>query len=589
MTIPERLQAVRKQMSQNQIDAFIVYSSDPHASEYLPSFWKERTWVSGFTGSAGFAVITADKAGVWTDGRYFVQAADELHNTGFTLFKEGVEGTPHYIDWLLSELKPQAKVAVNALCTSHSSWEALTKRLKIKNISVVDNPILKSVWSNRPADFGNPIFIQKLEYAGKSVTEKISEIRAEIKRQNATIHIVSSLDDVAWITNLRGSDVNFNPVFLSYLIITETQVKLFTDVSKCSLQVKNHLQENQISLFAYDDFFAELLNIHNEKVLISSNANQSIFQHLERKNEFIQAEPPSQLMKAQKNSTELEGFRIAMKKDAVALVNFLYWFENQVGKQEIDEYSLGRTLEKFRAEQPDFVGNSFNEIIGYQGNGAVIHYSAKKETAKSISAKDTILIDSGGQYHQGTTDITRVLVLGDYPNEFREDYTLVLKGMIGLSRAKFIKGTRGVQLDALARMPLWQQNRDYAHGTGHGVGSFLNVHEGPQNIRKDLRDIPLMLGMVCSNEPGLYRENKYGIRIENLIAVQKEEVSEFGEFYSFETLTLCPIDTRPILVELLTNEERQWLNDYHQRVKEVVSPLLEEPQRKWLENACKSI
>lgn len=589
MTTQDKLQQLRVLMKQSDIGAFVVYSADPHASEYLPTYWQERVWVSGFTGSAGFAVITKDKAGVWTDSRYFVQATEELQGSGFDLFKEGVEGTPNYIDWILTQVQEGQKVAVNALCTSHASWESLRYRLEEKNITLINAPLLKDLWSDRPADKGYPIFIHPVAYAGQSAKEKIQQIRAELTPKGITAHIVTTLDDVAWITNLRGSDVAYNPVFVSYLLITPTEVKLFADVHKCDTSVQQYLKEEGIELVAYNSFFEVLKTLKGAKIALSSNANQSIYEAIKEKNTIVIAEPPSQLLKAMKNTTELEGFRTAMRKDGVAMVNFLYWLDTSVGKEPMTEYSIGRVLEQFRASQENFVGNSFGEIVGYQGNGAIVHYSAKEQTAKKVTNEGTILIDSGGQYREGTTDITRVVPLGTYSEEFKKDYTLVLKGMINLSCVNFVKGTRGVQLDAFARMPLWLEARDYGHGTGHGVGSFLNVHEGPQNIRKDLRDIPLLIGMVCSNEPGLYRENQYGIRIENLIAVQPQSESEFGTFYSFETLTLCPIDTRPVLVELLTPKEREWLNAYHARVEQTLLPLLEQPQQQWLKEACKAI
>lgn len=589
MTTPEKLTLLRKEMQQAGISAFIVYSADPHASEYLPKFWQERTWVSGFTGSAGFAVITTDKAGVWTDSRYFVQATTELKDSGFTLFKEGIEGTPNYIDWLLQELPQGAKVAVNAHCTTHGSWESLSQKLHTKEITLVDAPLLKDLWKNRPEDPQHPIFIHPVAYAGKSVGEKVEAIRKAMHQQGTDLHIVTSLDDVAWITNLRGSDVAYNPVFLGYLLISASDVCLFVSPEKCNEEVKTYLTAEKITLLPYDSFFTELKKVEKKRILVSNNANQSIFEALQAKNRFIIAEPPSQLLKAMKNETELAGFRKVMKRDAVAMVNFLYWISENIGKEAMDEYSIGRTLENFRASQENFVGNSFGEIVGYLGNGAIVHYSAKKESAAAVTNSGTLLVDSGGQYKEGTTDITRVVPLGSYSDAFKKDYTLVLKGMIDLSMVTFPKGTRGVQLDAFARMPLWREYRDYGHGTGHGVGSFLCVHEGPQNIRKDLRDIPLLEGMVCSNEPGLYRENQYGIRIENLIAVRKAQETEFGSFYSFETLTLCPIDTRPIVVELLTEEEKAWLNAYHTRVYEEISPLLEKNQQEWLKNACKAI
>ncbi|MDO4880595.1 MAG: aminopeptidase P family protein [Capnocytophaga sp.] len=590
METREKVSLLREQMKANNLSAFIVYSADPHMSEYLPEYWLERAWISGFTGSAGFAVFTLDKAGVWTDSRYFVQAAAELNGTGIDLFKEGVEGTPNYIDWLLSELPEGTKVGVNGLCTAHSNWELLSKKLQSKKITLEDLPLLEKVWKERPKDAENPIFVHPLEYAGQSVEDKLAKIRSEMAKKYAVdSHIVTSLDDVAWITNLRGSDVAYNPVFLGYLHITNTSARLFTNLKKCDEVVKKHLQQSGIELVAYEDFFTELSKLKGQKILISANANETIFQTLQGNNECIEAEPISQLLKAVKNKTELEGFRSAMVKDGVAMVNFLYWLENQVGKEEMDEYSIGRTLESFRAEQTNFVGNSFGEIVGYQGNGAIVHYSAKKESAKKVTNEGTILIDSGGQYREGTTDLTRVVVLGNYSEDFKKDYTLVLKGMIDLAIVKFVKGTRGVQLDAFARMPLWLEHKDYGHGTGHGVGSFLNVHEGPQNIRKDLKDIPLLEGMVCSDEPGLYIENKYGIRIENLVAVQKDGVSDFGEFFSFEVLTLCPIETSCIEVSLLTEKERNWLNSYHKQVEKALLPFLQAPQQQWLKEKCRAI
>ena len=462
MKTREKVSLLREQMKANDLGAFIVYSADPHMSEYLPEFWLERAWISGFTGSAGFAVFTLDKAGVWTDSRYFVQAATELNETGIDLFKDGVEGTPNYIDWLLSELPEGTKVGVNGLCTAHSNWELLSKRLQSKKITSVDIPLLEKIWNNRPKDAENPIFIHPLEFAGQSVEDKLAKIRSEMaKKYAADSHIVTSLDDVAWITNLRGSDVAYNPVFLGYLYITKDVAKLFVSEKKCDTSVKKHLQQAGIELYPYEDFFLELSKLKDQKILISSNANESIYHILKDKNTFIEAEPPSQLLKAVKNKTELEGFRTAMVKDGVAMVNFLYWLENQVGKEEMDEYSIGRKLENFRAEQYNFVGNSFGEIVGYQGNGAIVHYSAKKDSAKKVTNKGTLLIDSGGQYREGTTDITRVAVLGEYNQDFKKDYTLVLKGMINLAMAKFIKGTRGVQLDAFARMPLWLEHKDY--------------------------------------------------------------------------------------------------------------------------------
>ncbi|MCW0478088.1 aminopeptidase P family protein [Riemerella anatipestifer] len=588
MTVTEKLGALRSKMEEYNIDAFVVYSADPHMSEYLPEEWQERVWLTGFTGSAGFVVVTKSKAALWTDGRYFVQAPQELAGSGIELMKEGVEGTPNYIDWIASQIPQNGKVAVNALATAHANWVDLENKLEQQHISLVNQPLLEEIWTDRGVPSKNEVFVHPLKWAGQSVQDKVAAIRQKMKEKEASVHIMSSLDDVAWTLNLRGSDVDCNPVFLSYLVIGEAEAVLFVDLEKLNDEAKEQMEVSGVKLMPYESFFDYLSQLKNEKILVSPNANQAIYNALEG-NSFVVAHVPANLMKAVKNSTELEGFRTVMVRDGVAMVKFLYWLKHNVGKEPMTEYSIGKKLRAFRAEGENFVGESFGSIIGYKGNGAIVHYSAKAEGSKEVTNEGSILIDSGGQYLEGTTDITRTLALGAVYQSFIDDCTLALKGMIDLSIAKFPKGTRGFHLDTIARLPLWQKGKDYAHGTGHGVGSFMNVHEGPQNIRKDMNPQELLPGMVCSNEPGFYVENEYGIRHENLVAVKELETTPYGVFYGFETLTLCPFFREVINVELLTEEEKNWLNTYHKTCEEKLGSYLEGAVKDWFLDLVKPL
>jgi len=589
MTTKDKINLLRESMQFNGIDAFIVYSADPHMSEYLPKEWQERSWLSGFTGSAGFVVVTKNKAGLWTDGRYFTQAAIELKDSGIDLFKEGLEQTPDYTDWIVSEIPSGGKVAVNALTTSHNNWCILKEKFKTKNISLIDSPLLKDIWINRGIPSKKPIFVHPLERAGKSVSEKISEIRQEMEKQDSDVHIISSLDDVAWTLNLRGSDVECNPVFIAYIILSKNETLLFTDIEKLTFDTEKQMYDTGVKVLPYETFFEHIRQISNKKVLISPNSNHFIFKNLKEKNSIIKSTVPGNLMKAKKNEIELNGFRNVMIRDGVAMVKFLYWLTHRVGKEYMNEFSIGEKLREYRQEEENFVGESFKSIIGYKGNGAIIHYSAKEGNCSDVTADGSILIDSGGQYLEGTTDITRTLALGNVSEEFKHDSTIVLQGMIRLSMIKFPKGTKGVHLDAIARLALWNEGKDYNHGTGHGVGSFMNVHEGPQNIRKDLNPQELLPGMVISNEPGYYVESKYGIRHENLITVKEYKKTEWNTFYEFETLTLCPFFKNIIKKEILSYNEINWVNDYHETCKKKLLPYLEEEVKDWFLNLVKPI
>lgn len=581
MIAKEKVALLRTAMLKNNIEVFIVYSSDPHASEYMPLEWQERAWLSGFTGSAGFVVITKDKGGLWTDGRYFTQADIELKDSGIDLFKDGVEGTPNYIDWIISQTSDGAKIAVNALATTHANWKDVQFKLESHGRELVNLPLLNEVWTNRPLPGKNPVFVHPEKWAGRSVTAKLSDIRSEMKSLGTTTHIVSALDDIAWMLNLRGSDVACNPVFLGYLVIHQNDAILFVDLEKLSEEAKRVMTEASVQTQAYHDFFSYLATIKNDRILIASNCNQSVFEALQANNKIVVAEAPAHLMKAQKNKAELAGFHTVMVRDGVAMVKFLHWLTHQAGKESMTEHSISEKLLGFRKAGTNFVGVSFTSIVGYKGNGAIIHYAPPEEGSAAVTNDGSILVDSGGQYLEGTTDITRTLALGEVTDDFKRDATLVLKGHIRLAMVKFPKGTKGVQLDAFARLALWEEGKDYNHGTGHGVGSFMNVHEGPQNIRKDMNPQELLPGMVVSNEPGYYLVGKYGIRHENLVVVKEWKKTEWNTFYEFETITYCPFFKDIIVREMLSEDEIQWLNNYHKICAEKLGPLLEAEVKEW--------
>lgn len=581
MTSRDKVAALRAAMQKHAVDAFIIYSADPHMGEYLPQEWQERQWLSGFTGSAGFVVVTQDKAGLWTDGRYFTQAPQELEGSGIDLFKMGIDGTPDYADWLVSETNEKATIAVNTLVTAHANWTVLENKLAKHNRNLKHVPLLDEVWTQRPAPSQNDVYVQPLERAGQSVVDKLTAIRQKMKAEGATAHVLSSLDDVAWTLNLRGSDVQCNPVFLGYVLLTQDACVLFVDENKLTDEARENMSEAKVAIKPYSAFFVHLKTLKNEVIWLAPNANQAIYEAVTKSNQIIEKPVPGQLMKAIKNEAELKGFETVMVRDGVAMVKFLHWLTHTVGKEELNEYGIGQKLYKFRAAGKNFVGSSFDSIVGFKGNGAIIHYSAKAENCAKVTADGSILVDSGGQYLEGTTDITRTFPLGEVSEEFKKDATTVLQGLIQLSLAKFPKGTKGVQLDVLARLPLWKEGKDFNHGTGHGVGSFMNVHEGPQSIRKEINTIDLQAGMVLSNEPGYYVENKYGIRHENLFVVKENQTTAWNTFYEFETLTLCPFFKSIIRKEQLAEEEISWLNAYHQQVKEKLAPHLEGDLKDW--------
>ena len=591
--IPERLAALRHFMEAKKLDAFIIPTTDAHLSEYPPKHWESRKWISGFTGSAGTAVVTKEKAGVWTDSRYFLQAADELKDTGFELFKMGQPGTPDMTDWIIEQTGQSATVGIDGMVYAASDAIALKNRLNAKGISLDSSfDPFTEIRADRPEIPKNRIFILPDDITGESVTSKIGRINARLKKLDADGLIIATLDTIAWTFNLRGNDVEYNPVAVAYAYVSENETVLFIDQVKLTGEVAGFYKERGIKIDDYHKIFEYVSRLpENSSVCVTGNKiNYNLLLTIPASCKIVDVPSPVDLMKSVKNETELKGFRNAMVKDGVALVKFYMWLEKAVPTGEVAETDIEKKLREYRSRQDLFVGESFGTIAGYGTNGAIIHYHASPETCLKLQPEGLLLIDSGAQYKDGTTDITRTVALGEVSKQMKEDYTNVLKGHIALATAIFPEGTRGSQLDILARKTLWNNGLTYWHGTGHGIGHFLNVHEGPQNIRLEENPTPLQPGMVTSNEPGVYRANQYGIRIENMIVTREyNKTEEFGTFYNFETITLCPIDTRPIAVELLTAEEIKWINNYHKMVYDKLNNHLDKDEKIWLKDKTKPI
>ena len=592
-TISERLIAIRNFMQAAKLDAFIIPSTDAHLSEYPPKRWESRKWISGFTGSAGTAVVTREKAGVWTDSRYFLQATAELEGTGFDLFKMGQPGTPEMNAWIIEQVGRGGTVGIDGLVYAASDAKALKAALDSREIRLETtlDPFAE-VWKDRPEIPKNKVFLLPEEITGESAKSKIERIRVELGRLGADGLIAVTLDAVAWIFNMRGSDVDFNPVAVAYGYVSKKESVLFADEEKLDDLTKNTLLKQGVKIDDYDRIFSYVASLpENSAVCLTGNKiNYKLYQTLPATCRVIDVPSPVDMMKAVKNETELSGFRHAMVKDGVALVKFFMWLEEAVSEGNVTEITVDEKLREFRSQQDLFVGESFSTIAGYAGNGAVIHYRAQPGTCLNVESKGLLLIDSGGQYMDGTTDITRTVAVGKLTKQMREDYTNVLKGHIGIATAVYPEGTRGSQLDVLARKALWDNCQAYWHGTGHGIGHFLNVHEGPQNIRLEENPTVFRVGMVTSNEPGIYRANEYGIRIENLVVTQEyKQTDDFGTFYNFETITLCPIDTKPIVKKLLTKKEIKWLNTYHEMVYNKLKKHLNKTEKEWLKEKTRPI
>jgi peptidase, M24 family len=591
--IAQRLSNLREIMQREHLDAFIFPSTDPHNSEYVPDRWKGREWISGFNGSAGTAVVTMHAAALWTDSRYFIAAEQQLAGTEFVLMRERVAGTPTIAEWLgkvLSDING-ATVGVDGMVNTAADVEALIAGLRQQGgITVRTNfDPLAVIWTNQPPIPTTPIEVHSLEYAGESTTSKLSRIRMALRSLHADGMLVSALDDIAWTLNLRGSDVHCNPVFVSYLLIDTKTTTLFINDEKLTPDVKAYLTAQGVQTAPYNHIKDALRNYNEYNILLDPNViSYTLFKQV-RTQEIVRASSPIPAMKAIKNEIEVEGFRRAMIRDGVALVKFLRWLQTAVVKGQETEISVAEKLTALRAEQSLFRGISFDTIAGYEAHGAIVHYEATPETDVPLKPRGFLLLDSGAQYQDGTTDITRTIALGELTEEQREVYTLVLKGHIQLELAKFPSGASGTQIDALAREAMWRKGFNFLHGTGHGVGSFLNVHEGPHQIRMEYRPAPLLPFMTVTDEPGLYFEGKFGVRIENILLIKPYVTTPFGEFLQMEPLTLCPIDTAPIVREMLLNEEVEWLNGYHQYVFDKLSPYLQGADLDWLRAATQNI
>lgn len=590
--INQRLESLREVMRREHLSAFIFPSTDAHQSEYVADHWQGRTWISGFNGSAGTAVVTMKSAALWTDSRYFLAAEEQLKGTEFQLMKLKIEGTPTISEWLAQELQGEnAEVGLDGMVNSyHETMGLIADLRKSGGITVRTNfDPLGLIWTDRPAIPANLVEIQPMEFAGESVASKISRIRTALRQRHADGMLISALDDIAWTLNLRGTDVHCVPVFVSYLLISSQQVSLYVDSAKINDEVKAYLTENGISLYPYNKVAEGLKQYSEYNILLDGDETSYFLWKTVKCQEIIAGNSPVPAMKAQKNDREIAGFRQAMLRDGVAMVKFLRWLKPAVEAGGQTEISIDRKLTSLRAEQHLFRDISFDTIAGYQAHGAIVHYEATPETDVALKPEGLILIDSGAQYQDGTTDITRTISLGPVTEEMKHVYTLVLKGHIQLELAKFPDGASGTQLDALARECMWREGYNYLHGTGHGVGSYLSVHEGPHQIRMEWKPTPLRAGMTVTDEPGLYLSGKFGVRIENTLLIKDYQTTEFGKFLQMESLTLCPIDLTPVDFSMLQPEEIEWLDTYHRDVFEKLSPYLEGEDLEWLREATRPV
>lgn len=591
--INQRLESLREVMKREHLAAFIFPSTDAHQSEYVADHWMGRAWISGFDGSAGTAVVTMHSAALWTDSRYFLAAEEQLKGTEFQLMKLKIPGTLSIAEWLGKELQDvdSPEVGLDGWVNSYSSTSGLIADLrKAGGITVRTNfDPLEEIWKDRPSIPLKPVEIQPMEFAGEDVSSKIKRIRQALRAQHADGMLVSALDDIAWTLNLRGTDVHCVPVFVSYLLIASDKVSLFVDEAKVSSEIRAYLESNSVSIYKYNKVEEGLKAYSEYNILLDGNETSYYLWKAVRCQEIVQASSPIPAMKAVKNEAEIAGYRSAMLKDGVAMVKFLKWLLPAVEAGGETEISIDKKLTALRAEQKLFRDISFDTIAGYQAHGAIVHYEATPETDIPLKPEGLLLLDSGAQYQDGTTDVTRTIALGPITEEMKHIYTLVLKAHIQLELAKFPDGASGTQLDALGRECMWREGFNFLHGTGHGVGSYLSVHEGPHQIRMEYMPTPLRAGMTLTDEPGLYLAGKFGVRIENTVLLSDYMKTEFGKFLQIEPLTLCPIDTAPIDLTMLMPEELAWLNEYHAKVYAELAPYLDEEEKKWLENATKTI
>lgn len=592
-TIAARLAALREEMRREHLSAFIFPSSDPHNSEYVPSRWEGRKWISGFDGSAGTAVVTLHSAALWTDSRYFLAAEEQLAGTEFQLMRERVDGTPSIAEWIATEIESaeSSEIGVDGMCMTYAECSDLKTDLKHNGgITVRTNlDILDRIWTDRPSVPLNPVSIQPIEYAGESCHDKLGRIRSNLLRRGAGGMLMTQLDDIAWTLNLRGTDVHCTPVFVAWLIVAEEVAVLYIKDEKLSPEVIEYLNAEGVAVDDYDNIIDALNSYDGYTLLIDPATTNYTLSQLRGNFNLVSAPSPVPEMKAIKNEVECNGFRNAMQRDGVAMVKFLKWLEEAVPKGCETELSVSAKLRQLRAEQPLFKDESFDTIAGYEEHGAIVHYEPTPDTDVPLRPEGFLLLDSGAQYLDGTTDITRTIQLGKVTDLHRRVYTLVLKGHLSLQNLCFPRGAAGTQLDAVARVAMWREGMNFMHGTGHGVGSYLSVHEGPHQIRQEYRPAPMLEGMTVTDEPGLYLAGKFGVRIENTLLTVPYMTTEFGKFLRFEPLTLCPIDTRPIVVDMLSTEELGVLNAYHKMVYERLSPMLDEEHKAWLADKTRSL
>ena len=593
MNVTERLARLRELMRREKLSAFVFPSTDPHNGEYVPDHWKGREWVSGFNGSAGTVVVTENAAALWTDSRYFIAAAQQLEGTGIELMKLKIPGTPTIAEWLGQQLIDckRPEVGIDGMVNSQASAEALIADLRSQGGITVRTNLdpLKTIWTDRPPIPQDPVSIHPLEYAGEDVKSKVARIRKALRGLHAEGMLISALDDIAWTLNMRGSDVHCNPVFVSYLLISPTSVTLYINKVKLSHVVMAYLQDNGVRIDDYENVGKGLGNHFGYNILIDPDETCYTLARIAACYVVVRHKSPVPALKAVKNQAEISGYRSAMLKDGIAMVKFLAWLKPAVKAGWQTEMSIDRKLTNLRRQQPLFRDISFDTIAGYGAHAAIVHYEATRETDIPLEPHGMILIDSGAQYQDGTTDITRTIALGPVSDYEKHVYTLVLKGHIQLAMCKFPKGTTGTQMDILARSAMWREGLNYLHGTGHGVGSYLNVHEGPHQFRMEWMPAPFVEGMTVTDEPGIYLPDRFGVRIENTMIVEKYKTTEFGEFLQFDPLTLCPIDTAPIDVSMLSDEEVEWLNSYHRRVYDAIASHVSMEEREWLREATKEI
>lgn len=595
--VKQRIENIRDLMKEKNIYAYIVPSSDYHQSEYVGDYFKSREFMSGFTGSSGTLIISMDEAGLWTDGRYFIQAENELKDSGIKLFKMGEEGVPTIEEYLLEKLPKNSTLGFDGRVMSVKEGQSLANKLAFKGINIeYKYDLVNDIWKDRCSLPTEKAFLLGTEYSGESFSDKLSRIRAVMKEKKATTHILASLDDIAWLFNIRGRDVKSNPVVLSYAVISIDSVYLFIDKNKIGEDIRAELSKENVQIKGYEEVYEFIKNIDEDEVVLidTSKVNYAIYNNIPSNVQKIEERNPSILFKSIKNEIELKNIRNSHIKDGVAFTKFMYWLKNNIGKIEITEISATQKLEEFRREQDKFIEPSFSTIAAYKDHAAMMHYSATEESNYKLEPRDLFLVDSGGQYFDGTTDITRTIALGPIPENVRKDFTNVVRGMIRLSKAKFLYGCRGYNLDILARGPLWEEGIDYKCGTGHGIGFVLNVHEGPNGfrwkVREDIDDTCILEeGMVTTNEPGVYVENSHGIRIENEIVVRKAEKNEYGQFMDFEVITFAPIDLDAIDESLILKDEKIYLNNYHKQVYDKISPYLNEEEKQWLKTYTREI